>query len=135
MVQLAERGKSRCRQITSIKSQMRGSARRASIDMSCSKGVQYFTKRQRSLNISLNLRLSKQRNFGVKHGPMELHEIDMLNPHFVKVPTSSERKISMEPFDGSEIQKGLGAGSVQSGLLLLVKIDLAERVCGFCWPE
>nr|CCA19525.1 GK15001 putative [Albugo laibachii Nc14] len=83
----------------------------------------------------LNLRLQEQLNLCANDGPMGVHEVGDLDPHFVKVPTSTKGKISIEPLDGSEIYKGLGAGFVQWGQLLLVKIDLAERACGFRWPE
>ena len=66
---------------------------------------------------------------------MGIHEIGELDPNYVKVPSLGEGKISIESFDGSEVYKGLGAGFVQWGQLLLVKIDLAERVCDFRWPE
>lgn len=60
----------------------------------------------------INLRLQEQLKFHVNDGPMGVHEMDELNLHIAKVPTSAEGKISIETFDGSEIFKGLGAGFV-----------------------
>ena len=59
--------------------------------------------------IEVNLRLQEQLNLLFNDGPMGVHEVDDMDPHIVKVQTSSEGKISIEPFDGSEIYKGLDA--------------------------
>ncbi|CAI5719630.1 unnamed protein product [Peronospora farinosa] len=83
----------------------------------------------------MNVRLQEQLNLRAEDRPMGLHDVGELDPNYVKVPNSSEGKISIEPFYGSEVYKGLGAGFIQWGQLFLVKIDLAERACGFRWPE
>lgn len=57
---------------------------------------------------------------------MEFREVGELNPNYVKNPNASEGKIRIDPSDKPEVYKGLGAGFVQWGQLLLVKIDLAE---------
>ena len=83
----------------------------------------------------LNLRLQEQLNLRTGERPMGIHKVGELYPSYVKVPNSSEVKLSIEPFDGYEVYTGLKAGPVQWVQLLLVKIDLAERACGFRWPE
>ncbi|CAI5716170.1 unnamed protein product [Peronospora destructor] len=83
----------------------------------------------------MNFRLQEQLELRADERPMGIHEVGESDPNYVKAPNSSEVKISIEPFDRSEVYKGLGARFVQWGQLLLVKIDLAERACGFRWPE
>ncbi|GMF15401.1 unnamed protein product [Phytophthora fragariaefolia] len=46
-----------------------------------------------------------------------------------------QSKLSVRDFDGRETYKGLGAGFEQWALMLIGQIDMAERACGFRWPE
>nr|CCA17909.1 Mitochondrial Carrier (MC) Family putative [Albugo laibachii Nc14] len=66
---------------------------------------------------------------------MGTHDVDELDTNFVKAPNSTLGKIRIEPFDESEIYKGIGAGFVQWGQHLMVTIDLDERACGFRCQE
>ena len=61
----------------------------------------------------MNLRLQEQLDIRVGERPMGIHEVGELDPNYLKVPNSSEGKISIEPFDGSEVYEGLGTGFVQ----------------------
>ncbi|CAH0487693.1 unnamed protein product [Peronospora farinosa] len=53
----------------------------------------------------MNVRLQEQLNLRAEDRPMGLHDVGELDPNYVKVPNSSEGKISIEPFYGSEEYK------------------------------
>ena len=72
-------------------------------------GLREEIRRQKEMN----LRLQEQLDIRVGERPMGIHEVGELDPNYLKVPNSSEGKISIEPFDGSEVYKGLGTGFVQ----------------------
>nr|CCA27537.1 AlNc14C569G12173 [Albugo laibachii Nc14] len=139
MARIPACGKSRCMRITSTSSQMNASTCKQYRDELRQEAAELHRgadelRAELHRQKEVNLRLQEQLYLRINDGPMGVHEVGDLDPHFVKVPTSTEGKISIEPFDGSEIYKGLGAGFVQWGQLLLVKIDFAERACGFRWP-
>ena len=67
----------------------------------------------------MNLRLQEQLNTPVNDEPVGLHEVDELGPTFVKVSSSTEGKISIEPLDGYKICKDL-------------QLDLSNKSCS-CW--
>ncbi|GMF57080.1 unnamed protein product [Phytophthora fragariaefolia] len=50
-------------------------------------------------------------------------------------PSYGQSKLSVRDFDGRETYKGLGAGFEQWELMFIGQIDMAERACGFRWPE
>ncbi|GMF63150.1 unnamed protein product [Phytophthora fragariaefolia] len=50
-------------------------------------------------------------------------------------PNHNHAKLSIRAFDGRETYEGLGSGFEQWGLMFIVQMDMAERACGFKWPE
>ncbi|KAE9349449.1 hypothetical protein PR003_g5885 [Phytophthora rubi] len=50
-------------------------------------------------------------------------------------PNYGQSKLSIRDFDGKETYKGFGAGFEQWGLMFIGEVDMAERACGFRWPE
>ncbi|OWY94007.1 Mitochondrial Carrier (MC) protein, partial [Phytophthora megakarya] len=53
----------------------------------------------------------------------------------VKVPLAKNCKLNLRCFNGSELYKGLGAGFKQWSVNFKQQVDLAERACGYRWPE
>lgn len=55
----------------------------------------------------VHMRLQEQLNFRASDKPMEYRVVGEQDPNYVKIPDSSEGKIRIDPFDGSELCKVL----------------------------
>uniref|UniRef100_A0AAV1TBI4 Uncharacterized protein n=1 Tax=Peronospora matthiolae TaxID=2874970 RepID=A0AAV1TBI4_9STRA len=51
------------------------------------------------------------------------------------MPSSSQRKLNIRKFDGTELYRGLGSGFFDWGRTFLCAVSLAEASCGFGWTE
>ena len=51
------------------------------------------------------------------------------------VPDGRQRELTLQPFDGKELYRGLGSGFLQWGRAFVRQVGFSERACGFVWPE
>ena len=51
------------------------------------------------------------------------------------MPTTSQRKLNIRKFDGTELYKGLGSGFVDWERTFMRAVSLAEASCDFLWME
>ena len=51
------------------------------------------------------------------------------------MPDAQQRKLAMQPFYGKELYHGLACGFREWGKEFFRQVGLAERACGFVWPE
>lgn len=53
----------------------------------------------------------------------------------IKYPDARQRKLTIRPFDGSEVYAGLGSGFLEWGRRFERQVISGQAACGFAWPE